>query len=110
MDFSKQPIRTWPKRSAADLNPFARLGSSQEAPDGAASYIFRMISISITAEAYRAIKATLPDGADLLPPQHDGRGGVRIWLAAEFVNRLGALRGHGESYSEVILRLARADP
>ena len=48
-----------------------------------------MIGISITAEAYRAIKATLPDGADPLPPQPDGRLGVRIRLATEFVNRLG---------------------
>jgi hypothetical protein len=39
-----------------------------------------------------------------LPPQRDGRGGVRIWLANEFVNRLGALRGPGESYSDVIIR------
>jgi hypothetical protein len=52
-----------------------------------------MIALSITAEAYRAIKATLPDGADSLPPQPDGRGGVRLWLATEFVNRIGGLRG-----------------
>ena len=66
-----------------------------------------MIGISITAEAYRAIKATLPDGADPLPPQPDGRLGVRIRLATEFVNRLGQMRGRGESYSDVILRLAK---
>ncbi|MGA8584442.1 MAG: hypothetical protein WB715_11525 [Roseiarcus sp.] len=65
-----------------------------------------MIAISITAEAYKAIKATLPDGADSLPPQPDSRLGVRIWLATGFVNRLGQMRGPGESYSDVILRLA----
>jgi hypothetical protein len=43
-------------------------------------------------------------------PQPDGRGGVRIWLATEFVNRLGGLRGPSESYSDVILRLAKAGP
>ena len=64
-----------------------------------------MIAISITAEAYKAIRATLPDGADSLPPQPDELG-VRIWLATEFVNRLGQMRGPGESYSDVIL-LAR---
>ena len=69
-----------------------------------------MIAISITAEAYRAIRATLPDGADSLPPQPDGRCGVRIWLATDFVNRLGALRGPGESYSDVIIRLAKEGP
>jgi predicted CopG family antitoxin len=68
-----------------------------------------LISISITAEAYQAIKATLRDGADSLPPQPDGRSGVRIWLANKFVNRLGALRGPGESYSDVIIRLAKGD-
>ena len=67
-----------------------------------------MMAISITAEAYRAIKATLPDGADSLPPQPAGRLGVRIWLATEFVNRLGQMRGQGESYSDVILRQAKA--
>ena len=69
-----------------------------------------MIALSITAEAYRAIKATLPGGADSLPPQPDGRGGVRLWLATEFVNRIGGLRGPSESYSDVILRLAKAGP
>jgi hypothetical protein len=43
-------------------------------------------------------------------PQPDGRGGVRIWLATEFVNRLGGLRGPSESYSDVILRRAKAGP
>jgi hypothetical protein len=31
---------------------------------------------------------------------------VRIWLAPDVVNKLRALRGPGESYSDVILRLA----
>jgi predicted CopG family antitoxin len=31
---------------------------------------------------------------------------VRLWLDREFVDRLGQLRGPGESYSDVILRLA----
>jgi hypothetical protein len=66
-----------------------------------------MISISITAEAYRAIRATLPEGA-LWPAQPFPRsdGLVRIWLDPAVVNRLGAMRGPGESYSDVILRMA----
>ena len=66
-----------------------------------------MIAISITIEAYAAIKATLPEGANSLPARPDGRGGVRLWLNSEYVNRLGQMRGPGESYSDVILRLAK---
>ena len=66
-----------------------------------------MIAISITAEAYKAIRATLADGPDSLPPQPDDRGGVRIWLASGFVHRLGQMREPGDSYSDVILRLAK---
>jgi hypothetical protein len=57
---------------------------------------------------YQAIRATLPEGADSWPAQPDGRGGVRIWLDREFVNRLGQMLGPGESYSDVISRLADA--
>ena len=55
-----------------------------------------------------AIKATLPDGADSLPPQPDGRLAVRIWLDRKFIDRLAQMRGPGESYSDVIVRLAEA--
>ncbi len=34
-------------------------------------------------------------------------GLIRIRLDRKFVDRLGALRGPGESYSDVILRLAK---
>jgi hypothetical protein len=68
-----------------------------------------MIAISITAKAYAAIKATLPEGADSWPIQPDGLGGVRIWLEQNFVDRLRALRSPGESYSDVIIRLAEEE-
>jgi hypothetical protein len=68
-----------------------------------------MISISITAEAYEAIKATLPEIADSWPAQHYESGRVRIWPDRAFVDRLRAMRGPGESYSDVILRLAKGD-
>jgi hypothetical protein len=62
-----------------------------------------MIAIAITAEAYEAIRATLPDGA----PRSIGQDGqMRIWLDHAVVDRLRALRGPGESFSDVILRLA----
>ena len=64
-----------------------------------------MISISITAKAYEAIKASLSELDNPVPsPASDGL--VRIWLDRAIVDRLGRLRGPGESYSDVILRLA----
>ena len=65
-----------------------------------------MITISITAEAFEAIKATLPNGADVWPGEPDGHGGFKIALNRRFVDRLRAMHGPGESYSDVILRLA----
>jgi hypothetical protein len=42
-------------------------------------------------------------------PSPQGQDGlIRVWLDRPFVERLGRLRGPGESYSEVILRLAKA--
>ena len=67
-----------------------------------------MVTISITAEAYAAIKATLPKGAEAWPAQPDGRGGVRLTLDRKTLDRLNHLRGPGERYSDVILRLAAA--
>ena len=64
-----------------------------------------MTAISISPAAYEAIRATLPHGAES-EPQPDGRGGVRIWLDRKYVDRLAQMRGPGESYSDVILRLA----
>jgi hypothetical protein len=40
------------------------------------------------AEAYEAIKTTLPEGDVAQPPQIDERSGVRIWLDRGFVDRL----------------------
>ena len=44
-----------------------------------------------------------------MPVQPDGQRGVRIWLEHKFVDRLRALRGRGESYSDVIIRLAEEE-
>jgi hypothetical protein len=64
-----------------------------------------MIAISITLEAYEAVSATLPDDADA--SQLDERGGVRFVVDRKTLDRLTALRGPGESYSDVILRMAK---
>jgi hypothetical protein len=67
-----------------------------------------MISISITIEAYNAVSATLPGGDVAQAPQIDECGGVRFLVDRKTLDRLTALRGPGESYSDVILRMAKA--
>jgi hypothetical protein len=61
-----------------------------------------MIRISITASAFDAIAATLPSTV-LFEREPDDKGERQI------LDRLRAMRGPGESYSDVILRLA-AEP
>jgi hypothetical protein len=63
-----------------------------------------MVTISITPAAFAAIEATLLRGskAGACP---DGKGGYLIILPHDVLNRLKALRGPGESYSDVIVRL-----
>ena len=64
-----------------------------------------MISIPITDRAYQALKARIPR-IDQAPTSTGRNGQMRIWLARKFVDRLLELRGPGESYSDVIIRLA----
>ncbi len=66
-----------------------------------------MVAIGITAEAFASMVATLADGSktDAGP---DGKGGHSIVLPHAVLNRLKAMRGPSESYSDVILRLATA--
>jgi hypothetical protein len=66
-----------------------------------------MISISITAEAYEAIKAALAERGGV-PPRPGPDGLIRIWLDRKSVDRPGQMPGPGESYSDMILRLAKA--
>jgi hypothetical protein len=66
-----------------------------------------MIRVSITAAAYEAIAATLPPGSVAFDPDVDAQGGRWIWLDPTVANRLRDMRGPGESYSDVILRLAK---
>jgi len=51
-----------------------------------------MVRISITPEAFEAIE-----------------GERRIWIEAAVADRLTAMRRRGESYSDVILRLAEIE-
>ena len=64
-----------------------------------------MLPIFISAEAYGVIKTKLLDPTPLPSP---GDGGlIPIWLDPPFVDRMTKMRAPGESYSDVILRLAK---
>ena len=68
-----------------------------------------MIRIAISAKAFDAIAATLPLGSVGFERQPNEKGERLVWLEATIVDRLGAMRGPGESYSDVILRLVELD-
>jgi hypothetical protein len=63
-----------------------------------------MIRIAITVEAFEAIARTLPLGSVGYENKTNERGEK---LDHAVVARLRAMRGPGESYSDVILRIAR---
>jgi hypothetical protein len=64
-----------------------------------------MVRIAITIEAFEAIAKTLPLGSMGYEAEPNERGERLIWLA----DRLAAMRGPGESYSDVIMRLATTE-
>jgi hypothetical protein len=65
-----------------------------------------MIAITITSAAYAALKIILPEcPRNTPPPGADGL--IRIWLDWNVVATFSRLRGLDESYSDVILRLAK---
>ena len=66
-----------------------------------------MIRIAISQAAFDAIASTMPLGSVGYENDANERGERLIWLALNVVDRLRALRGPGESYSDVILRLAK---
>jgi hypothetical protein len=68
-----------------------------------------VIRIAISAEAFPAIAATLPLGSISFERESDEKGERLIWLEPHVVNRLRALRGPDESYSDVILRIAKSE-
>ena len=68
-----------------------------------------MIRIAITAEAFEAIVATLPFGSMDVEREPDANGERLVWIEDMWANRLAALRGPSESYSDVILRLVEIE-
>jgi len=67
-----------------------------------------MVRITISVEAFEAIARTLPLGSVGYEAEANERGEKLVWLDEVWVDRLGAMRGPGESYSDVILRIASA--
>ena len=65
-----------------------------------------MVRIAVTPSAYRAIKASLPEGS-VLKPERDRRGRYLLMLDENTANSLNLQRRLGESISDVIIRLAR---
>jgi hypothetical protein len=66
-----------------------------------------MIRIAVSPRAYRAIKATLPEGSVVLKPERDRRGRYLLMLDENTASSLNLQRRLGESISDVIFRLAR---
>ena len=67
-----------------------------------------MIRIAISQAAFNAIAATMPLGSVAYEGPANEGGERLIWLGPDAIAKLKALRGPGESYSDVILRLAKA--
>ena len=65
-----------------------------------------MIRIAIRDAAFESIARTLPLGNVGFENKITENGERLIWLEPRVVDRLRSLRGPGESYSEVILRVA----
>jgi hypothetical protein len=61
-------------------------------------------STEIDTEAFEAIARTLPLGSVSFENKTDERGERYVWLDHAVVSRLRAMRGSGESCSDVILR------
>jgi hypothetical protein len=64
-----------------------------------------MVRIAISQAAFDAIAKTLPFGSVGYENATNEKGDRLIWLDRAVVDRLRHLRGPGESYSDVILRL-----
>ena len=65
-----------------------------------------MVRIAIPQAAFDAIAKTLPLGSIGYENAVNEKGERLIWLEPSMVDRLRSMRGPGESWSDVILRLA----
>jgi hypothetical protein len=62
--------------------------------------------IAVSPRAYRAIKASLPPGSVVYPPERNARKYL-LWLNEAEANRLAALRRYREAYSDAVIQLAK---
>jgi hypothetical protein len=67
-----------------------------------------VVRIAISQAAFDAIAQTLALGSVGFENATNEKGERLIWLEPNVIDRLRSLRGPGESYSDVILRLAKA--
>ena len=65
-----------------------------------------MVRIAISQAAFDAIVRTLPVGSVGFENATDEHGNRLIWLERRMLDKLNSYRRAGESYSDVILRLA----
>jgi len=68
-----------------------------------------MIRIAVSEAALQAIASTMPLGSVGYEAEVGANGERLIWLGPNVFDRLTALRGPGESYCDVILRLAKVE-
>jgi hypothetical protein len=68
-----------------------------------------MVRIAISVAAYDAVAKTLPLGSVAVEPYYNAKGERLIWLDGVWIDRLGAMRRPGESYSDVIMRLVEPE-
>ena len=68
-----------------------------------------MVRIAITQAASDAIAGTLPLGAVASSKNFNAKGEFHLWLEPALIERLRSLRGAGESFSDVILRLIETE-
>ena len=68
-----------------------------------------MIRIAISQAAFEAIARTLPLGTVSFENKIDENGERLIWLEPRMLDKLNSYRRAGESYSDVILRVAAED-
>jgi hypothetical protein len=68
-----------------------------------------MIQIAINDAAFEAIADTLPLGIVGYEVEANAEGERLVWLERSACDKLARLRGPGESYSDVILRLVEIE-
>jgi hypothetical protein len=68
-----------------------------------------VVRIAITQAAFEAIARTLPFGSVSFENKITENGERLIWLERRMLDKLNSYRRAGESYSDVILRVAAED-